>query len=145
MQTNIKFILLLCVLSFASCSGNDQEKNKKTEKKEDLVELKDGVFTEYYPGKKVIKFQGRMDENESRDGHWFFYNEKGKEMNMTEYVHGKKEGVSFVRYPNGNLHYIGEYTNNVPSGVWKTYKQDGTLDSEHDYGTPAEPEVAKTK
>lgn len=145
MQTRFKFILLLCVFSFASCSGNQSEKEKKEKKEEKLTKIVNGIYTEYYPGGKVIKFKGGMDSNESRNGSWYFYDEKGNEMSMTEYVHGKKEGVTFVRYPSGNMRYVGQYANNQPVGKWKTFSEDGKQNSEHDYGNPALTEAAKTE
>ena len=45
----------------------------KIAKKENLVEIKDGIYTEYYPGKKNKKFQGAQDEKSRRDGKWVLY------------------------------------------------------------------------
>ena len=79
MKTKLLFIALITTL--VSCSEpevKEKEKIEKTEtviEEEDLVEIKDGLFTEYYPGKKAIKFQGRQDNDGFRDGIWLFYSE----------------------------------------------------------------------
>ena len=93
----------------------------------------DNIFTEYYPGKKAIKFRGEQDEEGRRNGVWLYYSENGEELSMTNYEHGIKEGHTMVKYPNGAIHYTGEYTNDQPSGVWKTYDAMGKLTSTKDY------------
>jgi hypothetical protein len=45
-----------------SCNDKQEDESAVTEKKEDLVEIKNGIYTEWYPGKKNIKFQGAQDE-----------------------------------------------------------------------------------
>ncbi|MEJ6583769.1 MAG: hypothetical protein QNL29_06995 [Crocinitomicaceae bacterium] len=57
MKTKILFITLITIL--VSCSEPEKKENEKTEaviQEEDLIEIKNGVFTEYYSGKKAIKF-----------------------------------------------------------------------------------------
>ena len=49
------------------------------------------------------------------------------------YQHGEKHGHSIVKYPNGNLHYSGEYKNGKKIGLWKTYSIQGELITEIDY------------
>lgn len=131
------FITLTTLL--ASCSETKEE--KKVEEKapaivmeEDLVEIKNGVYTEYYPGKKAIKFRGDQDDDGFRNGLWIFYSEKGDELSSTNYEHGVKEGYTMVKYPNGAIHYTGEYKNDKPVGIWKTYDATGKLASTKDYG-----------
>ena len=137
MKTILLFIILTTVLF--SCKEDEKvpaEKKDDTEtviEEENLVELKDGLFTEYYPGKKAIKFQGRQDKDGYRDGIWLFYSESGVELSMTNYEHGVRQGHSIVKYPSGAIHYTGEYTNDKPSGIWKTYDTAGKLASTKDY------------
>ena len=50
-----KSLLVLSILLVACNSADDD--SKKNVKKEKLVELRDGKYTEWYPGKKQIKFQ----------------------------------------------------------------------------------------
>ena len=129
----IVFVFLTLFLIFG-CENTTDKKIDKKIKIENLVEVKDGVFTEWYPGKKSIKFQGGQDELGNRDGKWTFYAENGTELSFTLYDHGKKEGFSLVKYPNGRIHYRGEYQNDKMIGLWSTYDEKGKLISEKEYG-----------
>jgi antitoxin component YwqK of YwqJK toxin-antitoxin module len=138
MILRISLILFVSLVAFA-CSRNEEKEEqttKKSEKIESLVEIKNGIFTEYYPGKKQIKFQGEQDNMGNRHGKWTFYSESGIEMSSTHYEHGKKHGASFAKYPNGAMHYMGEYENDKEVGVWKMYDEKGTLVTEKDYSKP---------
>jgi antitoxin component YwqK of YwqJK toxin-antitoxin module len=128
----IVFVFVTLFLIFG-CENTTKKKNEKIPK-EKLVEVKDGVFTEWYPGKKSIKFQGGQDELGNRDGKWTFYAENGTELSFTLYNHGKKEGFSLVKYPNGRIHYRGEYQNDEMIGLWSTYDEKGNLITEKEYG-----------
>ena len=105
----------------------------KIAKKENLVEIKDGIYTEYYPGKKNKKFQGAQDEKSRRDGKWVFYSEKGDELSITFYSNGLKDGFTVVKYPNGRMHYRGEYRNDTIVGLWTTYDENGKITKEKNY------------
>lgn len=129
-----KIVFLLATLFLIIACENKSEKKKEEIPKEILVEVKDGVFTEWYPGKKQIKFQGGQDELGNRDGKWTFYAENGTELSFTLYDHGKKEGFSLVKYPNGRIHYRGEYKNDEMIGLWSTYDEKGNLINEKEYG-----------
>ncbi len=129
----IVFVFVTLFLIFG-CENTTDKKIDKKIKIENLVEVKDGVFTEWYPGKKSIKFQGGQDELGNRDGKWTFYAENGTELSFTLYNHGKKEGFSLVKYPNGRIHYRGEYQNDKMIGLWSTYDEKGKLISEKEYG-----------
>lgn len=132
-------LILLVSLTFFACSRNEKSENQDTKKQnkiESLVEIKNGVYTEYYPGRKQIKFQGEQDNMGNRQGKWTFYSERGLELSSTHYEHGKKHGASFAKYPNGTLHYFGEYNNDKEVGIWKMYDEKGTLVTEKDYGNP---------
>ena len=101
-------------------------------------EVIDNLYIEYYPGKKKrIKFQGKQDVNKLRDGVWLHFSYEGNELSMTTYIHGKKEGPTMVKYPNGNIHYIGQYKNNKAVGNWTTYTIDGAS-SDKDFGPTGE-------
>lgn len=132
------FFTGLTLIFIASCSETPKPKAPKKEKVESLVEIKDGVYTEYYPGRKAIKFQGLQNEKGERDGRWFFFDENGTEQSMTEYVKGKKHGFIFVRYPNGQMRYTGQFNDDKEAGLWRFYKEDGTLDQEKTYETPVQ-------
>jgi antitoxin component YwqK of YwqJK toxin-antitoxin module len=129
-----KIVFLLATLFLISACENNPEKKNENIPKEKLVEVKDGVFTEWYPGKKQIKFQGGQDELGNRDGKWTFYAENGTELSYTQFSGGKKDGYSLVKYPNGNIHYTGEYQNDEMVGVWSTFDEKGNLLTKKEYG-----------
>jgi len=39
-----------------------------------------------------------------------------------------------VKYPNGNIHYTGEYQNDEMVGVWSTFDEKGNLLTKKEYG-----------
>lgn len=134
-KANITVLFALSLLSLSllitACSA---EEKPKPEKPEVLTEIKDGMFTEYYPGKKNIKFQGMLNANNQREGKWVFYAENGTELSITFYENGKKDGHTIVKYPNGALYYYGEFNDDQKTGVWKTYGTDGKLVDSTDFG-----------
>jgi len=125
-------LLALPLLTVMSC-GSEKKKDTNKPKKEKLVDIKDGKYTEYYPGRKAVKFQGPITKNGSRNGRWFFYSENGIEMSTTEYTEGTRNGLIMVRYPSGNVRYTGFYTAGKESGEWRFYKEDGSLDFVKNY------------
>jgi antitoxin component YwqK of YwqJK toxin-antitoxin module len=125
------FLLLFIAVSCTDKKVDETNKKPKTEK---LTEIKNGRFTEWYPGKKQIKFHGMLTKKGDRNGKWTFYSETGNELSMTVYENGKKEGFTVVKYPNGAIHYTGEYKNDKSVGVWKTYDEKGKLVTEKDFG-----------
>ena len=69
---------------------------------------------------------------------WVFYSENGNEQSITVYNKGMREGFSLVKYPNGAMHYRGEYRNDQMVGIWTTYDEKGKVINEKDYGFPDE-------
>ncbi len=131
------YTFLLLFIAVACTDKNEKETTQKP-KTEKLTEIKNGRFTEWYPGKKQIKFQGMLTKKGDRNGKWTFYSETGYELSMTLYENGKREGFTIVKYPNGAIHYTGEYKNDKTVGVWKTYNEKGKLVTEKDFGYPEE-------
>lgn len=131
----MKKIIPGLLIGLAVLSGCGEEPVQKKPQVEELIEVKDGVYTEYYPGRKAIKFRGPQNEQGLRDGRWFFYDEKGNEMSMTEYTEGKKNGFIFVRYPDGNMRYTGEYIMDKETGLWRFYDETGNVSLEKDYNS----------
>ncbi|MFM7596010.1 MAG: toxin-antitoxin system YwqK family antitoxin [Flavobacteriales bacterium] len=123
-------------LVLAACTT--KEPTKKHVNAEKLIEVKNGVYSEWYPGKKQLKFHGSIDKKGNRQGKWVFYSEQGNEQSITVYNKGLREGFSLVKYPNGAMHYRGEYRNDQMVGVWTTYNEKGKVISEKDYGFPDE-------
>jgi antitoxin component YwqK of YwqJK toxin-antitoxin module len=132
---NKLFYTLFIIFITISC-GEESKSKKLTapEKEENLVEMKDGMYIEWYPGKKQVKFKGPQDENKKRHGIWKFYSETGNELSYTVYEHGLKTGHTIVKYPNGVIHYTGEYRDDKAVGVWKIYDPNGKLKSEVNKG-----------
>lgn len=139
MKKNI--LLLLIPFFFFACKNQSAEEKvdlnetavdsiqsiqTKNDKK-DLVVIKHGEYFEYYPGKQKIKIRGFVDDNNQRIGKWSYYNEAGREQSVMMYEDGKKHGFSVVRYPNGSVHYSGEYVQDEKVGEWKFYDQEGNV------------------
>jgi antitoxin component YwqK of YwqJK toxin-antitoxin module len=127
------FYTAIIIFVLSSCSDNSKD---KIPKKENLVEISNGRYSEWYPGKKQLKFQGNLDSLGKRDGRWDFFSDKGTVLSTTEFSHGKKQGFSIVKYPNGQIHYRGEYSNDEQVGVWTTYDIKGNVVQEKTYDLP---------
>jgi antitoxin component YwqK of YwqJK toxin-antitoxin module len=126
------FICTLCIL-FVGCSEGTKPQKIEIPKKEKLVDLKDGHYTEWYPGRKQIKYQGQLNAAGNREGKWDFFSESGNLQSFTMYIDGKKEGHSVVKYPNGKIHYYGTYQNDQMVGEWVSFDQNGNKTIK-DYG-----------
>ena len=133
-----QFILFIITIILVSCSTEEATENKVPLKEEVLVGIKDGVYTEWYPGKTQVKYKGAQDDEGKRNGIWTYYSVNGLELSVTIYEHGLREGFTVVKYPNGILHYRGEYHKDASVGVWTTYDEKGKLLSEKDFGYPEE-------
>jgi antitoxin component YwqK of YwqJK toxin-antitoxin module len=107
-----------------------------TEDKSELIEIEGNIYSEYYPGKRDLKFQGPQDDTGQRHGKWLYFAETGEELSMTMYNHGKKHGHTIVKYPNGAIHYVGEWRENEQVGEWKTYTIEGKLHEVKNFGYP---------
>lgn len=132
----MKYAIVLFTLGLLFSCGEEETPKKEVElmqTREELIEIKDGIYTEYYQGRKKVKFRGPQDEGGLRHGIWNFYDENGVNISMTEYRHGLKNGVSLVKYSNGGTQYTGEYENDIQVGVWKTYDVKGKLIDTRDY------------
>lgn len=138
----MRYLLIIAAcIALAACSDPKEDvKDETTEvaEPENLIDIEGNLYTEYYPGRKKIRFQGTQDEEGKRHGKWSFYNEKGIEVSMTVYEHGLKHGHSIVKYENGAIFYLGEYYKDKQIGIWKTYKPNGELDTEKDFGPAPE-------
>jgi YD repeat-containing protein len=128
-----KFLVFALLAVLVSCAEDTKPKKKVEEKPEELVEIKDGNYTEWYPGKKQVKFKGPLDGEKKRNGIWYFYSDAGQELSVTMYEHGLRTGHTVVKYPSGVLHYRGEYANDKMVGLWTTYDETGKMVSEITY------------
>jgi antitoxin component YwqK of YwqJK toxin-antitoxin module len=133
-----KFILYIMVtLWMISCSDQPVESKEDTvndsPSEEVLRDTASRQVSEWYQGKEQIKMRGQIDENKQRHGKWVYYSQTGLELSMTTYTHGSKEGFSVVKYPNGAMHYRGEYRDDKKVGLWSFYNDKGELDKEVNY------------
>jgi antitoxin component YwqK of YwqJK toxin-antitoxin module len=128
------FSLLILVVA---CGEQEKEKPKKIEV-ENLIEIKDGIYKEFYPGKKEVRITGPVGDNNVREGKWTFLAKNGTEMSICFYENGKKNGHSIVKHPNGAISYVGEYINDKQIGIWEFYDEKGKLINTTDYGQPKE-------
>lgn len=129
-----KLLGFILVATLASCTAEEKPVKKEEKVKEEvLIEVINGVYYEWYPGKKQVKFKGGQDEEKKRNGIWTFYSETGQELSITMYEHGLREGYTIVKYPNGAIHYRGEYRNDKTVGVWTTFDETGKKVSEISY------------
>lgn len=112
---------------------NTESENILSKPSSDLIVDEHGEYIQYYPGKKQIKFYGKKDRQLRRHGKWTHYSESGQELSYTFYVNGKKHGFSMVKYPNGQVHYYGDYDNDVQVGIWKVYDENGKLVEEKNF------------
>ena len=119
-------------------SNNDKidSNDQMTVDKSELIEIEGNIYSEYYSGKRDLKFQGPQDDTGQRHGKWLYFAETGEELSMTMYNHGKKHGHTIVKYPNGAIHYVGEWRENEQVGEWKTYTIEGKLHEVKNFGYP---------
>lgn len=137
-------ILTLLIGLLSACTPDDTAKNEK-EKDENIEQYqalktldRNGKYTEWYPGHKQIKIEGRKDDQGRRQGIWKLYTKDGVELSITVYKDGKKDGHIIVRYPTGILHYKGQYDMDTRIGEWKFYDQSGQLVNTENFGTGEE-------
>jgi antitoxin component YwqK of YwqJK toxin-antitoxin module len=118
-------LLVLFTLTIESCADTKRKETKTEVKPQDLVEIKEGHYKEWYPGKKQVKYEGALNKKGDREGKWNFYSEKGTLLSFTFYNEGKKNGHSVVKYPDGKIHYYGQYQDDQMVGEWVTYNEKG--------------------
>lgn len=128
-----KYIFICLLIIASSCTEKKETKKIKKDTIENLIEYKDGIYTEYYPGRKKIKITGAQDKNKVRDGKWVLLSENGNEMSVTYFEKGLREGHTVVKHPNGKINYAGEYHLNEQVGIWKFYDLKGNLIREENY------------
>lgn len=130
MKLTVLFSLLLIA---SSCSTEPETKKAKAPVQENLIEFKDGIYTEFYPGRKKIKIRGAQDDKKVRNGKWVLLSENGEEMSVTYFDKGKREGHTIIKHPNGAINYVGEYLHDEQIGIWKFYDTSGKLIREEDH------------
>ncbi len=131
----MKLTVIFCLLLIATACNNEPKKIEEQKKgvPENLIEYKNGIYTEYYPGRKKVKMTGAQDNKKVRNGKWVYLSEKGEEMCVSFYEKGMLEGHMIVKHPNGTINYVGEFLHGDQIGVWKFYNDQGKLIREEDY------------
>lgn len=121
------FTLFTFVFMLVSCSEDniETEETPVKEEPESLVTEVDGLYTEWYPGRKQIKIKGRKNKDGKRTGIWKMYAEQGYELSIAVYKDGEMNGHIVVYHPNGAIHYSGEYDMGERVGEWKFYNENG--------------------
>ena len=136
----IIFIFVLCACGEnASTESNKINSDTNVEDESDaktglykpgLIDTIDYQYQEWYPGRNQLKIEGMFDEQYKRHGKWVYYDKNGIELSMTTYTHNLKQGFSIVKYPNGVIHYRGEYNQDKKVGLWTFYNDKGEKDKE---------------
>ena len=133
-----RIVYFVCFLAIISCTElNDKNNNKAIDEKiteeEVLIDTVNFKYTDWYSGKKQLRQEGSYDVNYLRHGKWVYYSKEGKELSMTTYTHGLKQGFSIVKHPNGMIHYRGEYDQDEIVGLWTFFNEKGEKINEINY------------
>ena len=133
-----KILYFTCFFVLFSCSDSSDLNDYKgiTEvvlEKEELIDTTGFEYNEWYPEKKQLKIEGSFDANYLKHGKWVYYSKEGREISMTTFTHGLKQGFSIVKHPNGMIHYRGEYDRDEIVGLWTFYNEKGEKINEINY------------
>lgn len=121
-------LFLFIVFIVISCSeGEKTNVENQQEEQLPLIENKNGIYKEWYPGRKQLKIEGRKDSEGRRTGIWKSYAENGVQTSISIYSKGMRDGHIIVYYPNGALHYKGEYSKDKRVGEWAFYNKQGEI------------------
>ena len=91
-----------------------------------------GKHLEHY-GDGKLKIEGQYDMEGKRTGLWISWYETGLKWSESYYIKGKRNGHSLTFYPNGKIRYIGEYKDDVQTGRWTFYDDEGNVTKEENY------------
>lgn len=119
----MKYLLLISVLFFCSCSSEPIPQEGIPENNEAITPLADPNdkgskdHQEFYPN-GGLKMEGNIKDGQ-RHGLWTSYNTKGSVKSRSEYVNGVLQGPSIVYHDNGVVFYSGSYVDGKQAGVWR--------------------------
>jgi antitoxin component YwqK of YwqJK toxin-antitoxin module len=134
-------------------SHNDPGYFENTTDYELNANLPDGIYTVYLDNSKTVKHYSGEIRNKKRINTWTWFFETGLKKTEIKYVDnlvvektsyyptgeksvtwsynmGVLNGPIFRWHKNGIVSMTGSYLNGLPSGLWKYYKDDGTLAKE---------------
>jgi len=136
------FVIALFILAGCGSEPEDTKIETTVEKEIEPVSdepttvsstgIKAGEYFEYYSS-GGIKIKGFHNSKLLREGLWISYYEDGTKWSESYYRDGKREGHSLTFFPNGEIRYVGEYTNDKKTGVWSFYDETGKLLKEEKY------------
>lgn len=96
--------------------------------------LKQGIWKEFYSEGKV-KLDGRYLDDK-KNGYFKEYDTRGNLVNTVKFEYGKqvlnapelaKMDTKTEYHENGRKKYVGNFKNDIPEGVHREYKEDGTI------------------
>ena len=132
------FLLLILILTFASCSPRLTEKvearypNEQPQIVRKYDKSGNCVYEMEYYETGQLRMEGPMKDGK-RQGEWKAYLRDGRPWSIGGFKDGKMDGPSTVYRENGNLRYKGNFKDGVHSGHWKWYDEQGFLLREEDY------------
>lgn len=105
-------------------------------------DLRNGLSKKYYPDSVLAEIVTWDMGN--RSGEWLQYYPDGSICLRAEYIAGKLEGPMSYYHPNGKLEYEGRYHDDLRTGDWMVFNEDGSLKQIIAYreGVPADPKLA---
>lgn len=125
------------MLAFA-CNGPVKQNDAQLSKKDSVQSssstpktVTDGEFIKRYDN-GVVEARGMLKDGK-REGVWKSFYENGLPWSETTFVDGKKEGPTISWYENGQKRYEGFFKNDVESGLWKFWDDQGNLATKKDY------------
>ncbi|MBK7130211.1 MAG: hypothetical protein IPM74_16440 [Crocinitomicaceae bacterium] len=133
----------LILIAFISCNGGknkeDKRENDSTKTQTNPIqnnsltpEILPGDYTDYHPN-GAVKMKGIYNDSLQREGLWISYYDNGNKWSESYYTKGKKEGHSITFFPNGQIRYVGEYKNDLKTGTWTFYDEEGNISKEEKY------------
>lgn len=146
----MKYLFYFPIILLFSCSSNEETQVTSEEPIEEVTQSNSeietesldsvvasepslaGNYQENYPN-GALKIEGETNAKGNRDGLWISYYEDGTKWSESYYNDGSKEGHTLSFFPNGQARYVGEYKNDLKTGTWKFYAEDGELIKEESF------------
>lgn len=109
----MRFFLLVIFLFSENVTLSQNKLNSKGQKQ--------GLWEEYYPETKILKWQGNF-ENGIQKGIFKFFDKKGELQEEIDFINENECLAKF--YENKKIKTIGLYRNKNKNGEWKYYEKD---------------------
>ena len=119
-------LFFYCLIGLLVWSCNESEVDTEVKEKSQPEIKANGAYKDYYPNGQ-IKIEGQLNNDKKKEGTWTSYFENGKKNSESVFKNGVNNGYSMVWYPNGNVHYFGDYTDGKRSGKWTFYDESGVV------------------